>query len=106
MFILGWGHRTEFKDRGGTPHKGVGTPHITSHTTQNQGGTPHKKMCSDVYTGVGTPHITPYTTQNQGGTPHMNLCSDVHTGVGTPHRITEEKTSMVGVGVGWSGEII
>ena len=21
MFILGWGHSTEFKDRGGTPHK-------------------------------------------------------------------------------------
>ena len=30
----------------------------------------------------------------------MNLCSDAHTGVGTPHRITEEKTSMVGVEVG------
>ena len=88
----------------------MGTPHIrigwdTAHYSES-GGTPHKKMCSNIYTGVGTPHITPHTTQNQGGTPHMNLCSDVHTGVGTPHRITEEKTSMVGVGVGWSGEII
>ena len=72
-------------------YTGVGTPHITSHTTQNQGG---------------TPHITPHTTQNQGGTPLKNLYSDVHTGVGTPNRITEEKTSMVGVGVGWSGEKI
>ena len=60
-------------------------------------------MCSNIYTGVGTPHIALHTTQNQGGTPHMNLCSDVHTGVGTPHRITEEKTSMVGGGVGWGG---
>ena len=34
---------------------------------------PHKKMCSDIYTGVGTPHITSHTTQNQGGTPHMCL---------------------------------
>ena len=40
QIVLGWGHPTEFKDRGGTPH-------ITPHTTQNQGGTPHKKMCSD-----------------------------------------------------------
>ena len=54
----------------------------------------------NIYTRVGTPHITPHTIQKQGGTPHMNLCSDVHTGVGTRHRITEEKTSMVGVGVG------
>ena len=51
---------------------------------------------------VGTPH----SIQKQGGTPHMKLCSDVHTGVGTPHRINEEKTSMVGVGWGWSGGII
>ena len=44
-----------------------GTPHITSHATQNQGGTLHKKMCSDIHTGVGTPHITSHTTWNQGG---------------------------------------
>ena len=39
-------------------------------------------MCSNIYTGVGTPHITPHTTQNQGGTPHKKMCSDVHTGGG------------------------
>ena len=44
-------------------------------------------LCSDVHTGVGTPHITPHTTQNQGGTPHKKMCSDVHTRVGTPHKI-------------------
>ena len=44
------------KTEGGTPLKGVGTPHITPHTIQNHGGTPHKKMCLDVHTGVGTPH--------------------------------------------------
>ena len=43
-------------------------------------------MCSDV--------------QNRLGTPQINMCSDVHTKVGTPHRINEEKTSMVGGGVG------
>ena len=69
-------------------------------------------MCSDVYTGVGTPHITPHTTQNQGGTPHKKMCSDVHTRVGTQHRINEEKTSIVGdgggvgVGMGWFGKMI
>ena len=35
----------------------------------------------------------------------MKLYSDVHTGVGTPHRINEEKTNMVGVGVGWGGVV-
>ena len=35
----------------------------------------------------------------------MKFCSDVHTGVGTPHRINDEKTRMVGVGVGWGGPV-
>ena len=66
---------------------GGDTAHNTIYYSES-GGTPHKKMCSDIYTGVGTPHITPHTTQNQGGgTPHMKKCSDVHTGVGTPQRI-------------------
>ena len=30
-------------------------------------------MSSNIFTGVGTPHITPHTTQNQGGTPHIKL---------------------------------
>ena len=61
--LLWGGHCTLFRIRGDTAQEnvfkfyaGVGTPHITSHTTQNQGGTPHKKVCSDVHTGVGTPH--------------------------------------------------
>ena len=52
----------------------------------------------NIRTGVGTKGIMLAQI--------FKLCSDVHTGVGTPHRINEEKTSMVGVGWGWSGEII
>ena len=50
---------------GGTPHIRIGVD--TAQNSELGGGTPHKKMCSDIYTGVGTPHITPHTTQNQGG---------------------------------------
>ena len=50
-----------------------------------------QKMCLGIYTGVGTPHITQHTTQNQGGTPLKKMCSDVHTGVGTPHRIQRQR---------------
>ena len=67
LFTLGWGHHTEFKDRWGTPHEGVGTPHITPHTTQNQGGDTAQEnvfRCS---------HWGEDTTQNskkEGGTLH------------------------------------
>ena len=45
------------------------------------GGTPHKKMCSDIHTGVGTPHITPHTTQNQwGDTAQENVLRCSHWG--------------------------
>ena len=45
---------------------GGDTAHNTIYYSES-GGTPHKKMCSDIFTGVGTPHITLHTTQNQGG---------------------------------------
>ena len=72
----------------GTPHIRIGWD--TAHYSES-GGTPHKKMCSNIYTGVGTPHITPHTTQNQGGTQSEFPTNETLVGFGDSSGVGFEK---------------
>ena len=90
MFKLGWGHRTEFKDRGegDTAHEiVVKCSNLGGDTAQNSKtegrGTPHMKLWSNVQTWVGTPHRI---QRQRGGDTAQKDRTDEKDRWGTPHK--------------------